>query len=539
MPCSQAAPAATAWLEHPQADIPGTLSSRLVEALSGMRYGMKRADIDRYRSVFAAATAGDWGQTQALAAGIEDRRLIGHVLAARYLAPDADPDPADLRAWLDLYGDHPEADDIYRRATARKRGPDAAAIPMPRINEDTQVDLDDSDLGATSEPRTAAGERAAAHFYASDDKSALAQAERAIEQLGERASTSHWIAGLAAWRLGRFQEAQSHFRLLALSHAASNWMTAAGAYWAGRADEHDGAATSADKWYGVASRFPTTFYGLLALRKLGVGMGQPPSAFGVTPAQLDLLAENPAGYRALALLQIGRRDLAADELERIDPLSDPRMEEALIVVAQAANLDQLSPVLAQRIARPADALIKRRYPIPSWRPRGGFQIDPALVYAVARQESRFVANALSPSGAAGLMQIMPVTATYLAPKEQGSLFDPSTNLDVGQRYIRALMQDPKIGDNLLLLAVAYNAGSSNSTKFRQIRDHDDPLLAIESIPGEATRDYIKHVITNYWIYRVQLGGEPTSLTDLAEGRWPVYRWDDERRGSFGAVQRRN
>jgi soluble lytic murein transglycosylase-like protein len=520
------APDAAPMAAGPPAEPDSAMSPALIQALADMRYGLKHADIENYRRLFAAADSADWGGVQAMAGLIQDRRLIGHALAARYLAPESQPSFADLRGWLDLYADYPEADDIYRRALAERPANTLAAIPQPRDNDDIDIDLSDSEVPGPAEPRTGAGDRAFTRFFSSDDKGALADAMRAIEQLGEKASTSRWIAGLAAWRLGHFAEAEQHFAQLAGSRFASAWMTAAGAYWAGRVEERNGSQAAAAKWFGSASRFPTTFYGLLALRKLGLDISQRATASSISANHLDILAETPAGYRAIALLEIGRRAMAADELERIDATGDPRMEEAVIVVAGAANLGQFSPSLAQRIAQPAEQTIRRRYPIPDWRPRGGFRIDPALVYALARQESRFDATALSPAGAAGLMQIMPDTATAVAPKEQRSLFDPSTNLDVGQRYIRALMRDPKIGDNLLLLAVAYNGGSGNPAKFRRMLIHDDPLLAVESIPADSTREYIKHVIANYWIYSARLGGDTTSLTDLAEGRWPLYHWDD-------------
>jgi soluble lytic murein transglycosylase-like protein len=502
------------------------MSPALTDAFAGMRYGLKHADIENYRSVFDAVDHGDWQRAQAMSAKVEDRRLIGHVLAERYLAPDAQASFADLRAWLDLYGDYPEADVIYRKAVALKPPKSALTIPQPRPVEDFEVDIPDSETPGPTEPHTSAGDRALARFFAADDKGALADAAHAIETLGEHAYTSRWIAGLAAWRLGRFDEAERHFTALAQSRLASGWMAAAGAYWAGRVEERNGAVAAARKFFGAASRFPTTFYGMLALRKLGLDVARKTSAASITTDHLDILSENPAGYRAIALLEIGRRALAADELERIDASGNPRMLKALIVVADAANLGQFSPSLAQLIAQPAEDTIERRFPIPSWAPHGGFRVDPALVYAVARQESRFDANALSPSGAAGLMQIMPDTATAVAPREQGSLFDPSTNLDVGQRYIRALMRDPSIGGNLLLLAIAYNGGSGNPSRLRKLAVQDDPLLAVESIPADGAREYIKHVIANYWIYRARLGGDTDSLTDLAEGRWPVYHWDD-------------
>ena len=494
----------------------------MTDAMVGMRYGLSQRDLALYRRAFAAIDGSDWATVDGTIPHIQDRRLIGHIQAARYLSPSSDTPFADLRAWLDVYGDLPEADDIYRLAETEK--PRGAYLPQSRAVQASDAGAGVGDDMRSTEPHTAAGEHAFSRFFSSDDKGALAEATRAIGVLGDRATTSHWIAGLAAWRMGDLKEAGRHFTTLAASRAASGWMQAAGAYWAGRVDERNGVQTTAAKWFGSASRYPTTFYGMLALRKLGLDVAQEISAASLTAGHLDTLAETPAGYRAIALLEIGRRDLAAQELEKINPAGNPKLEEAIIVTAEAAHLKEFSSNLAQRIARPADNA-SAHFPIPSWQPRSGFRVDPALVYALARQESGFDPKAQSPTGAVGLMQLMPGTANQMARGKAASLFDPSTNLELGQRLIHTLMQDPNIGENLLLLAVAYNRGSGNPARLQEMLDSDDPLLAVESISKTETRVFIEHVLANYWIYRARLGGDTSSLTELAEGRWPLYRWD--------------
>jgi soluble lytic murein transglycosylase-like protein len=501
-----------------------TVETPLLEkALEDMRYGLSASDLWQYKRIFAATDREDWQLVDRSIPQIQDRRLIGHVLAARYLSPDAQPTFADLRSWMDLYRDQPEADDIYQLAQLEQP---KASLPQPPAGQALNMQERDPDAIASSEPKTAPGDRAVTRFYTADDKGALEDAAHAIGMLGQRASTSLWIGGLAAWKLGHFTEAAHYFGALAKSHTASGWMLAAGAYWAGRVEEHNGVAIAAKKWFDEASRYPTTFYGMLATRKLGIDIAQEISSASLKPDHLNTLAQTMAGYRAVALLQIGRRELAARELERIDPRGNPKMEEALVVVSDAAHLGEISPALGQRIAQPADDA-NTHFPIPSWRPRGGFHVDPALVYAVIRQESRFDPKAISPAGATGLMQIMPGTANAIAGQAgRDALFDPSTNLDVGQRYLKILMKDPNIGENLLMLAVAYNGGSGNPAKLRHILEHEDPLIGIESIQTTETREFIQHVLVNYWIYRARLGGNTDSLTDLADGRWPVYKWSE-------------
>ena len=125
---------------------------------------------------------------------------------------------------------------------------------------------------------------------------------------------------------------------------------------------------------------------------------------------------------------------------------------------------------------------------------------------MARQESGFHPPGVNPSGATGLMQLMPGTANQMAHGRAASLLDPSTNLELGQRLISTLMQDPNIGENLMLLAVAYNRGSGDPATLQKLLDHDDPLLAVVSISKTETRTFIKNVLANYWIYRARLGG---------------------------------
>jgi soluble lytic murein transglycosylase-like protein len=502
---------------------PAALTGPLADAIAGMRYGLNPADLNRYRHAFSAADNADWQNLASWSHYLQDRRLLGHLLAQQYLAAHATPSFADLRSWMDLYGDLPEADDVYRLAQAKR--PADATVPQPRATQSTEsAAVANANQSNSMEPRTAAGERAFSRFFASDNKTALAEAGRAIATVGQKASTSHWIAGLASWRMGLFQEAGKHFTALASSTTAAGWMQAAGAYWAGRVEERNGLTANATKWYNSAARYPTTFYGMLAMQKLGVDIAQRLSGDSLTSEHLDTLAQSPAGYRAIALLELDRRDLAAQELERLDARDNAKLEAAIVMVADAAHLGEISSNLAQRIARPADDATAN-FPIPRWRPRGGFRVDPALVYAVARQESRFDPNAESNKGAVGLMQIMPSTASSVAPKSSASLKDPSTNLDVGQRVIRSLLEDPNIGENLLLLAVAYNRGPGNPAQLRQMLVHDDPLLAVESIPKDETRTFIEHVLANYWAYRARLSGDTTSLGDMAEGRWPLYSWD--------------
>jgi soluble lytic murein transglycosylase-like protein len=242
------------------------------------------------------------------------------------------------------------------------------------------------------------------------------------------------------------------------------------------------------------------------------------------------LAEIPAGRRAIALVQAGRRDIAEQELRRIDPRGDDMLEQAVVALADLGRM----PALAMRLGSvlsSADgaAYDSALYPLPPWEPKGGFTVDRALLFALMRQESRFDPTARSGAGARGLMQLMPSTATYVADKlttdigRKPDLYEPETNVTLGQHYVRYLMDQKGIENDLILTIAAYNAGPGNIESWRKrLSGVKDPVLFIESLPVGETRNFAKQVLTNYWIYQRRLGQPLPSLQAIAEGRWPVY-----------------
>jgi soluble lytic murein transglycosylase-like protein len=170
-----------------------------------------------------------------------------------------------------------------------------------------------------------------------------------------------------------------------------------------------------------------------------------------------------------------------------------------------------------------------RFPLPNLLPPGGFRIDPALLYGIALQESRFDPGAVSPAGARGLMQIMPATASYVAndPSLRGAgaarLHEPGFSLDLGQRYIHYLARHEAVGGDLVRLLAAYNAGPGNVQRWQPATAHRaDPLLYIESIPIAETRNYVQRVLTFSWIYANRLGLPAPSLDQIAGGNFPTF-----------------
>ena len=544
-----------------------------------------------YREVFAAQDRGDWQKADALRDDISNNILIGHVLHQRYTHPSYKTSYAELKSWLKSHGDHPGADRLYDLAVKRK--PSGEGLPpKPRTVYGTSGRLD-LDAGQTSVPYVGSkkpagvrsqaaalertvrqdlrrdrpsaalarletadakkvfdmaerddllGEVAASYFYHGKQDKAFEVAAPAVERSGSEAPMAGWIAGLMAWKKGDYARASGYFGKVAQSPRVSAWMASAGGFWAARAHMRNHAPKEANQYLKMAARHPRSFYGLLALQTLGLRQDvynwQTP---GLDKKHLAELGKLPSGARALALLKVGQNKRAETELVRVNAGDNTIVQEALIAVAESMNLPSLAMRIGSAITREDggfyDAVL---YPVAPWQPENGFDVDRALIYALIRQESRFepgVSN--GSSGAVGLMQLMPATASHIlgvkknhftGKQGKAKLADPAFNMDLGQKYLNTLLGLDYIDGNLFKLAVAYNAGPGKLQRWaRQLDYKDDPLLFIESIPVAETRMFVEKVLANYWIYSLRLKQGTPTLEDVAEGSWPIYRKDEPRK----------
>ncbi len=540
-------------------------------------------DAGLYREIFALQEKGKWRAADKHMRQLSDRRLIGHLLAQRYLHPTAYRSKyKELRDWMAHYADHPDAKRIYKLALKRRpknykypkrpvvRRSSLAAPPAlgsepyrstKRLSRKerrraaqlkrqirrnvlrTRLTVTEKLLAGPAAKRLldrverddGYAKVAAAWFYYGNDERALGLAGPAARRSGHEVTLAHWIAGLAAWRLNRLEDAARHFENLANSQTASGWNVAAGAYWAARAHLRLRRPAEMSGWLALAAEYPRTFYGLLARRALGIRLRFDFHAHALNPTLLARLAAEPGSARALALLQVGQRQRAERELKRVEGWRDATMTRALLALAEHARLPGLAFRLGNRLAaleRPAASegvLEAALYPLPPWRPKNGFTVDRALIYALVRQESGFNPRAKSPDGARGLMQLMPSTASFIARDrafrrhKRQQLFDPATNLDLGQRYIVHLLDNELAGSDLFRLTTAYNGGPGNLNKWQRKMDYKgDPLLFIESLPSRETRLFVERVLANLWIYRQRLGQPAPSLDGIASGDWPLY-----------------
>jgi soluble lytic murein transglycosylase-like protein len=273
------------------------------------------------------------------------------------------------------------------------------------------------------------------------------------------------------------------------------------------------------------------FYGLLARGILGRPLADGAEPIAFEDEVLELVLRQPGARRAIALGQIGEFGQAEREIRKLAARAAPELMAGLVALAKSLDLPAAQMRLAQSLGRSDGRYdLSALFPVPSWRPASGYTLDRALVFAFMRAESAFDPRAESHAGARGVMQVMPATARYIAARAElerphaSALFEPETSILLGQAYLEHLLQRPSIGDNLIFLAVAYNAGPGRVQQWREtLGIEDDPLLFLESIPLREPRVYVKKVLTNYWSYRARFGQARPSLGALATGRWPTYR----------------
>jgi soluble lytic murein transglycosylase-like protein len=549
---------------------------------------LSAADVKLYRRIFAAGGPGDWDTADRLIRQLDDDLLVGHALAQRYLHPSKYWTPfKESRAWMARYADHPQAPKIHKLAVARRpagggpvqppryrladlsdvgggwvrhgyvsdRPRDAGARRAVRqvlaqvrrnvlrtrlsITEDYLAQPRIRRLLDTAERDAALAQVAAAWLYYGRSDKAAALALPAATRSGAKVPHAQWVAGLAAWRQGDLEAAAHHFRRLADNPAARPETRAGGAYWTARALLRRKQPADVSTWLRRAAAEPRTFYGLIAHAALGIAPRLAFDPAATAGATVRKQAERPAVRRAIALMQVGERELARREILGVDGWEQPDTAAALLTVAERGGLPAMALRLGTRLARdsdsgwPAATVNAALYPIPPWRPATGFRIDRALLYAFMRQESAFDPDARSGAGARGLLQLMPATATYIARREnfryQGrrELHRPDLNLDLAQRYIGYLRDYDFVGDNLFAIAAAYNGGPGNLLKWQKRTATQDPLLFIETLPSHETRMFVERVLTNFWIYRHRLGQEIPSLEAIAAGGWPRYESLDE------------
>jgi soluble lytic murein transglycosylase len=325
----------------------------------------------------------------------------------------------------------------------------------------------------------------------------------------------------AGWIALRFlndpERAAKHFATAYL-YADTPISIARARYWQGRAAEvgRNADAALARSFYEAAAEQSSTYYGQLAREHLGL-----------TPTVLRTVqtaAKGPArdeAVRAVELLYtIGEKEaanaLAIADAHYLTSESQLAALAKIIAVQRDAHISlTVGKILShRRIA--IDSLAFPTYGVPQFQPVEN-SASPAIVYAIARQESAFDARASSSAGAKGLMQMIAATAKRTAERA-GLAFDPvkladdaAFNAKLGAAHLGTLFDEEK-GCPILVFA-AYNAGGGRVKQWINAygdprSPNVDPVDWVERIPFAETRNYVQRVMENLTVYETRFGETP-------------------------------
>jgi soluble lytic murein transglycosylase len=263
------------------------------------------------------------------------------------------------------------------------------------------------------------------------------------------------------------------------------------------------------------------FYEQLALEELGTKITVPARPAPLTEPEKEAARANPSLNRALAAIALGIRSEGVREWNYGTNLANRGGlgDRDLLAAAHFACERQVWDRCINTSERTkAEFDVDQRFPMPFResvvRRSQEINLDPAYVYGLIRQESRFIMDARSHVGASGLMQVMPATARWTARKiglanfaiEQ--LNDRDTNIAIGTGYLKLVLDD--FDGSMPLAAAAYNAGPGRPRNWR-----NGPVIEAaawaENVPFNETRDYVKKVLANTTLYAAVLSGQPQSL----------------------------
>ncbi len=486
---------------------------------------LSNADRISYTTAFDALRRGDLETARASARQANDRVLLGQVEFERLFHPDYTASYDELAAWLNDYADLPSAQRVY--ALAMRRRPDGAEEPRRPTGTFFSRAWDQvAAAGGNSEADPAKAARVA--LNRDDLSTAIAEGER----IGD-----WWVVGLASWRTGDFPRAYTAFERVAVDPTEDGWTRAGAGVWAARAAGQIGRQDRIVEFLQLSARWPATFYGQIALRQLGqepvILNGDGPTPYeavartsvsdgpvGVNQREMDeFLNSDARARRTVAFMEVGRSGDARDELRNGLRTASDRTRRLWTGLARV-----LGPRLGGSSGADATRIDTTNYPMPEIVPEGGWTLERSLVYAIARKESGFNANARSPVGAYGLMQVMPSTAaemtgdrTFVTTPQR--LFTPATNVRMGQTYVNRMLARPEFQGDLLRAVASYNAGPGPMLDaLRRLGPNPDPLLLIETIDVPQAREYVEKVVAAYWIYQRMTGGPLNTLDAVVAGQ---------------------
>jgi soluble lytic murein transglycosylase len=342
----------------------------------------------------------------------------------------------------------------------------------------------------------------------------------------KNAAAAHWRAGWLSYRQRLYSDAASLFEeQIRLYPSATD--TVAAMYWRGRLYEtvdHKPALAAAN-YRAIAKAYQHFFYAQMSRARLSQ-MGES----SIVPSQADNIrltpvpklvdtfpVDSPQLAKARLLANAGLNEYIADEIAA-DPDSESwsALAEAQIYASYGETfraMRALKRALPYAASAPIDSIPlaywRILFPEPYWETikaeSAKNNLDPYLVASLIRQESEFNPSVISYANAWGLMQLLPSVGRQLA-REEGmthfqtfQLLDPETNIRLGTRYLRQMLDH--LGGVPEYALAAYNAGESRVTDWQSAGPYQGMDEFVESIPFTQTREYVQAILRNVETYK--------------------------------------
>ena len=539
-------------------------------------------DIKIYKKIFEiqklpikSKKSKEWKKVNDLIKSLNNRILLGNVYAERFLHPTGWRSSfADLKKWLDKYNDHPDATRITRIALKRKPnnfkspkkptpgflngyGTFKANVLKPKFPIDNRkykkfsystsikfrraINKRNSFYAENllnskkvkkyltkNELSQLRSELSHALFIFEKDYKSIRQARLSLSLSEKPNPLALWAGGLASWRIKDIKLSKYFFNKLSEIQGPDG-IIAGGGYWSSRISYLLGNAKEANYFLKKAATKERTFYGSLAMASLGYKYKPNFDLPSYDHNFINKILKHKGGVRALALIEVNEFHKAAREFRKIIPKFDVKDYPQLLSFTSKNNMPGLTFRLAAILRNDHNKiLLGGLYPVPTWNIDTSDLKDKALLYAIARQESGFNPRAKSSSKAMGVLQIIPSTAAFvmknreyrLRRSKNHLLYNPPHNISIGSKYIKFLFSLPIVNNDLMWMLASYNAGPGNFQKWTKNRNYKykDTLLMLESLPARETRNYIKLVLTNLWVYKIRFNQDNTVLLSLASGK---------------------
>lgn len=500
--------------------------------------------LDRWRQAQEGSlTASDW---QILADAYWEQREYGKAARAYGRAPATSQ---NLYRWgrsHQISREFPQARAAYQALLAQFPDGPEASLARRRLAElsdlPTAIDLL-RQVGAGSDKEAPEALLSLSQLY---DRNASPQSAQATRQAlwdrfpaSEAAANAAWTVAWSQAQAGNLSQAIA----LAQQIGSAQRDTEMGAqllYWAGKWREQQGDVAAARQTYRqVLRQFPHTYYGWRSAVQLGWPVGDFYSGRKRVEVDFQPVRQPLPGVSAVTqtLHLMGASQLAWERWQGETPVQrDPRQMSVaerfvtgILRNSAGEHLRGINQVAALRFSEEPDPLLETLrqrqdfwqaiYPLHyyagpdnSWSgdpyAQPGlahwsrqFNLNPLMVAALIRQESRFEPEIVSASGALGLMQVMPATGRWIAQQiglAHYSLTNPADNLYLGSWYFDYTHRTYQ--DNTLLALASYNGGPGNVARWLNRFGFGDPDVFVEQIPFPETRGYVKSVFGNYWNY---------------------------------------